>query len=907
MLASLNFIEKFISLPKKNHDVVVNGKTVTKTIFDTTHIAPILTKQGFEVEKIRQFCGEFDSVVVGRIEHVTKHPEATRLNVCMVNINENTENLRQIVCGAQNVTVGMYVAVALPGTQLPVISKADPVKEIDVSQNPITFEIKSSFIRNIKSDGMLCARSELGLSINPDVDGDGIWDLTDDAQGGMPVECLAQKLGYPVFMTLGLEDTLLELSVTPNRPDMLCQQGVARELAAGFRYNQIPYEVKNFSFLKQSGISEIHVRDDASQNSQGQCGTVYFEAYNYLESTTAFFVLIELTRSQVKTPGWLRNLLEPLNQNSINLVVDISNFILVAYAQPNHAFDLDALDAENATHKKLVLRHAKPEETFVSLDGKERKLHEKDCIVSDSTIPQALLGVVGGEYSKITLNTHKIVVEFANPNQALIRHTARRHDKQTVASFMFEKGIDVASRFRAAAEFLALLEHITPAKYCTSLHSKNLENLPVIQTSFPSVWLPLSACDQKNILGTDLISFSMQIEILHSLGFSIKNENDFTLVNVPSWRQNDVVDTPDLVEEFIRVVGIDIIPPVPIEIIATVNNDDAHLPVIQMISNQLCSVGYHEVRGLNFMRSDDYQKLNLSSANALGVPVTILNPVLGDEPFMQTTLVPDLLRKINRNLSYGIKAGQLFLSERTFYQSEKHLDPVETHRFAGVCFGLKDQKTWQNQEPKGWSIHDVMMHMSTIVEPLNLQLNFELMAHNNPFLSSLHPKKRVDIYAMNQSGKVHIGWVGELHPKVQRNYEIDTVDVYVFELNFKHVFQAYLGVGEVKRARYTPPKFPLLSRDFSFILDKDISAKKIEQCIQNALSETLKTVLYASVKDIQIFDVYYGDNIGEQNKSVTFRVILEPQKKTFTENEILIFSNCVSDAIKMQLAGKQRI
>jgi len=931
MLASLNFIEKYVSLPKKTYEICVNNNIIKKTVFETTQIETILTKQGFEVEDKRQFGGEFDSVVVGRIERIEKHPDATRLNICFVNAQE--ESLRQIICGARNVREGMYVAVALPGTKLPSSQSVRPGEAKEV-----TFEITSSTIRNVQSDGMLCARSELGLTVNSDADGDGIWDLSDDAQGGVSEAHLGACLGHPIFITLGLEDTLLDLSVTPNRPDVLSQQGVAREIIAGFTYAQIPFETKAFDiksffpkkdFLNESVHHNINVENilsDVKQNQEGDCGDIKFEAHNYIQEN-AFFVLVELTQSQVHTPGWMRNLLEPLNQNSINLLVDISNFILVANGQPNHAFDLNLIDPENPTHKQLTLRHAHPKECFHGLDGKEHILHESDCVVSDSSQPQALLGVLGGEHSKITHRTTKIALEFANPSQTAVRHTARRHAKQTVASFMFEKGIDIAARFQAAADFVGLLSNSMPehVRYCTSLHSKNSAQQAIVQIDFPQKSILLRSSDQKKILGIELASFSTQLDILSSLGFKVilqnsasndnnkshteSSTNDLSaLIGVPTWRMLDVVGAADLVEECIRIIGIDHVPAVPIEILSTVNNDDFHLSKIKTLCLQLCAIGYHEVIGLNFMRENDWEKLNLLSSDCIGEPVKLLNPIIGDEPLMQTTLIPDLLRKVERNLNFGVKSGQLFCSSRTFI---KNLDPtqhpLETSKIAGICFGEKRSKTWQNTEPEHWTLHDIMKHIDILGQSLNIEVAFQIL-QDHPFNTTLHPKKCVQISVItNDTKSVAFGWLGDLHPKVKRNYGCENTDIYLFELNIDNLLSALPFAKQQRTKTRSLPRFPLISRDFSFIVNESITSEQIENCVQSSLIPIFETELMAKLRNVQVFDIYRGTGVSEGKKSVTFKVVLEPLQKTFTEQEIKTFSVCVVTAIARTFSAEQRV
>lgn len=248
MLVSLNFVEKFITLPKLTTQISVHGKNLEHKFFDLEKISPILTRQGFEVEDARVHGAGLETVVVGRIDKIEPHPTANKLQVCQVNIGK--EELLQIVCGAANARLGLYVAVALIGTKLP---------------NGI--QINSTVLRGVESHGMLCSREELGLPIHSEIDGNGIWEIEVDGQGGKSKEELAHNLGTPLFYALCLYDVILDLAVTPNRPDMLCHEGVARELAAGFQFVKIPFERKNPSFAAHSKVAEQTIKNDAVQNS----------------------------------------------------------------------------------------------------------------------------------------------------------------------------------------------------------------------------------------------------------------------------------------------------------------------------------------------------------------------------------------------------------------------------------------------------------------------------------------------------------------------------------------------------------------------------------------------------------------------------------------------------------------
>jgi phenylalanyl-tRNA synthetase beta chain len=938
MLVSLHFIEKFISLPKIDEEIIVNGKKIKIQKYDLAKICPILTRQGFEVDSVKILGESFYSVVVGKIESAKPHPNANKLQVCMVNVGE--ENLRQIVCGAPNARANLFVAVALPGTKLP---------------NGV--EIKPTIIRDIESHGMLCSREELGLPLNKTLDGEGIWELDVDAQGGKTKQELEKGIGIPLHEVLSLNDVVVEISVTPNRPDILCHEGVARELAAGFNYAKIPFEKRNPYFSNESSVatfvSEEKIKADAVQNSSLKCKDFVFTAENFLNAPTFFMAVDGIHVSH--SPAWLRNLLEALGQTSINNIVDASNYILLAYGQPNHAFDFEKIQSIGGNQKKIVLRHATANENFVGLDGKTRMLHESDCVVSDSKEVIALLGVLGGENSKVSEKTEKIIVEFANPNPVFIRRTSRRHGRQTDASFMFEKGINAAHRFKACSEFFALLAVLSQGKinYLGAVHSKNLESFPILKTEFTNQLIQFTKKDQKRVLGADIVNFENQKEILLSLGFELKKQDDETeIVTVPHWRSHDIVNSADLVEECIRVVGIDSIPAQPIIGPSEVKKDDQHLSFIEKLNSQTASLGYNEIISLHFMRADDFEKCNLNSINSLGEPIALLNPIIGDEPFMHTTLIPDLLRKVSKNLNYGVKNGQLFHSCRTFqnssaqggrvfldngigfklneqlsksidfylaeysfqygfsYSKEKITRPVETPRLAGVIFGVKEEKMWQNSTPTKWSLHDIMSHVQEIGRVTGVALAFEKMTENHslghPVAKALHPGRRVEFFIiLENKEKLPIGWCGEFHPKVLRNYEIDGA-CFGFEINVASLMKASHLQNKFVKKNITTQKFPMVTRDFAFLLDSQVSAKDIQNIVCYSLSDLIKMEIPVNLREAHIFDIYNGKGIPSGKKSVAFKVSLEPLTRTLTEKDIQTVTDKVVVAMEKELKAQLR-
>lgn len=981
---SLRFIERFISLPKEKSDVQVAGRAFSRTFYDVKTVSDLLTRQGFEVEACSIRGEGFDSVVVGKIVSAEPHPNAGKLQVCRVDVGQGEP--RQIVCGAPNARRDLFVAVALPGTLLP-------------APEGKTLEIKPSAIRGVESFGMLCSRAELGLPVNAAVDGTGIWELDVDGQCGKPAQTLQAALGTPVFDALGMRDAILELNVLSNRPDLRSHLGVARELEAGFQLNSIPFEKRNFSF--GGSLAESNLVSMVDKTSSISMRGVELSARNSL-GVGAFFILVDNIRVE-SSPGWMRDLLEGLGQNSVNSVVDASNLILLAYGHPSHAFDFEKLsfNKDSTTHKEIALRMASENEPFVGLDGKERTLATKDCVVADGCIPQAILGVIGGDRSKVEASTTSIVVEIANAHPVAVRRSSRRHGRLTESSMAFEKGIDTTSRFAAACELVALIETLSPTKpqIVGALHSRLEERTEEARSQIPEkflqaklgpaaaqgksvdfsalarlpghpmlenkVWREFVAdltkdhthtlpadCQQK-VLGAELVPPAKALEILTSLGFTISTGAAATVATVrsPHWRWQDIIGVPDLVEEIVRLVGIDQVLAVPLVSASVLTKDDAHTALFERAVDRATHLGYIEVAGFHFMREDELKKLGLGSINALGEPLALLNPIIRDEPLLHTTLLPDLLRKVARNIAYGTKNGQLCHLCRTFQnqnqngervfadngslvglqgalnskipdrlfdyapqaslaysrEADQNGRPAETPRLAGAAFGDKLTKSWQTTESVKWDLHSVIAHVVEICRVMGSRVKVVELPTNHPMAPALHPGRRVAVVSPSANGNDEIlGWIAQVHPKTLRNYDID-VQVVAFELNLKLVRESAESSTQGAKRVILPRRFPSITRDFAFLLQETVSAERLLATVTERLGTLFASGgLPGKLAKIEIFDVYRGKNIPSDKKSVAIGITIEPLERTFNDAEIQKISQSVIEEVTQTLGGELR-
>lgn len=907
MKASLRLCNQFVTLPQKNGD------------FDVTLIKNLLTRHGLEVEGSIQFGKDLSSVVVGKIEKCTRHPQADKLQVCEVNLGSSKT---QIVCGAPNAREGLFVAAALPGSVLPGNKK-----------------ILEAELRGVKSSGMLCSRSELGLPINAEVDGDGIWELHIDAQGGTTEDKLLKNLGKPVLHALDLEDTILDISITPNRPDCLCHEGIAREIYVGLKHANIPCEWKGVTFLSSNGISEKELLEAGLKQNKLSLADVSLQIKNDV-NVPVFFV--GLNQVQVHpSPAWVRNILDVLEVASINNVVDVSNLLLVLYGQPSHAFDWNKLATNPDKSKTISLRHAKNGEAFLGLDKKDKPLQGEDVVVADSQKAHALLGVMGGEESKVDASTQKVIIEFALPNQVNVRRTVRRHGRFTDSAFTFEKGVDKGARWKTAAEFLGLLQKVTPnldvKQQLAGVIQSQCKDWRNEDSSAYQVEFSEKTCEK--VLGTSLVPFAQQKTILENLGFIVSQNK----VTFPSWRRYDSIGTVDLAEEISRIVGVDSIPSTPLPFSAQNTQDDAHWAWFNGLCDQIKTFGYLETSSFHFSKEDDWKKMNFSSPQQLGKPVAMLNPILQDQPLLHTSHIPDLLHKVVHNCNFGQKKGQLYTFGRTFQNldkqgnvvfSETHSQtsntqsletlydysprlgmdfvspqferggkrPVETPRLAGILFGMKEEKEWFNQGAQPWDLYTVIAQIKLMLSSHNLGATFDELPTDHPFRPALHPGQAVGIFMKNQKGTPECkGWLGKVHPKVLRSFGI-SVDCFAFEFNAAAAWQmivenqnqttttGYSGTTETQR-------FPLIERDFAFILEEKHRASDLTQLVKETLEKTKdKSHLQVKVCDVRIFDIYRGGSIADGKKSFALKIILQPLEKTLQEKEIVLFEESVISA-----------
>jgi phenylalanyl-tRNA synthetase beta chain len=792
------------------------------------------------------------------------------------------------------------------------------------------------------------------------------------------------------------------------------------------------------TLLAEAGrTSSATAADSSTQSAQGI--SVIFESKAVFDSTNelnvpAYFVALQGLNPK-PSPGWIRRQLEALEQNSVNDVVDLSNLVLLTFGQPSHAFDFNKL--AGGASARLRLRRAHANEDFVGLDAKARKLHPDDCVVTsggankehsmDQVQAQqvhALLGVIGGEFSKVDESTRSIIVEWANPDPVSVRRTSRRIGRKTDSSFQFEKGLDRAARLFGTAVFLGLLRKLHPqvqlvgvtgifddlellAEGCFSgcaerapdgVHANTEPQIAknhksnTSSNASPTPRLPHLVWTRNQLdtiagtgnHGQSVATWEQQIEILGNLGFrffqppaatsgiaggtelTTTQASQLNAVSVlePHWRSLDIDGTADLCEEIVRVVGIDSIAGIPISGNLESKADDGHLEFLESVASTISKIGYTEVSSFHFMKQDDLERLGLGSMDALGAPVHIINPTLSDEPYMQTSLIPDLLRKVRRNLNSGTPAGRLFHVCRTFqnlnldgkpvlegvtkdasqilmessygpqralaysFEDSAHLRPAETPRLSGAAYGLREAKSWNQPLNREWVVQDFMAQIRDLGLQFGVKLEFRSMNSGEPFAAALHPKKAVSVFAKSVSAKsgtdtaVPIGWIGQLHPRALRAFEIDAT-VFAFELNLAELFRLQRRGRERPVAEFRAHRLPLVRRDFAIVLAAEIDVSEIESSVRKAFSSFVATEApVASTKgtepqageqqprcrlnDFRVFDVYVGEHIAPGKKSVAFEITVEPFIESLSDAVIQRLSHAVVTDLESNLSAVLR-
>ena len=770
-----------------------------------------MTIAGQKVETTTRMDAEIRNVVVGKVLSMKRHENSDHMWVCMVDVGKD-EPL-QIVTGAQNVHEGDLVPAALHNSHL-----------------PGGIHITKGKLRGVESNGMLCSYKELGLTEHdcPEAYADGIWILNDEG-------C---TVGQDINEVIGNDDSIVEFEITNNRPDCYSLIGLARETAAAFNVPMKHHE----PVVKGGAEGDLTALLDVDVQAEDLC----------LRYTARMVRNVKIAPS----PKWMRQRLRSAGIRPINNIVDITNYVMVEYGQPMHAFDYRYVSGD-----KIVVRRAGEDKTLTTLDGNVRSLQPDMLVIADETKPVGLAGIMGGENSEIVDDTVDVVFESANFLGASIRKTALALGMRTDASAKFEKDIDPMLTLPAVNRACELVELLGAGEVMDGV-------IDVLNYVPEAVQLPLEPERINALLGTD-ISREDMIEYLRREEVPVADG----MIQVPSWRP-DLRCMADIAEEVARYYGYNRIETTLMRGATTLGG----YTEAEALENNACaiarSLGYSEIITYSFVSPTVFDNIRLPEDTPLRNAIRIINPLGEDTSIMRTVILPSMLDILARNYAYKNKGVKLYELGRIYLPVEGHDLPDEPKR---LIFGTYGE-------------HEDFFSMKGEIDALLASLNIPAATYvRNTENPSYHPGRCAELRI---DGK-KVGVIGQIHPLVAETYGIGA-EVYAAELDFT-LLQSMAG-GE--RVFHPLPKFPAVARDLALVCDESLTVGELESCITAAAGKLLRK--------INLFDIYRGVGIEPGKKSVAFSLELRADDRTLTDEDSVGVVNKVLEKLEAELHVKLR-
>ncbi len=770
-------------------------KTYIDKPLETMQLDELFTTKSQEVESYQALVNATD-LVVGHVKVCERHPDADKLSVCDVDVGSN---VLQIICGAPNVKQGQFVIVALPGAEL-----------------PGGLKIKKSTIRGVESSGMICSLIELGIESKYHYE-TGIHVIKDSV-----------KAGEDALSALGFKDHVLALDLTPNRGDLLSVLGVAYDVAAML---DLPVEEKTFHVKETSTLNPMDISTDTED-----CLSYYGR------------IIDNLTIKE--SPSWMKARLIGAGVRPINNVVDITNYVMIELGQPLHAFDFDLLGSE-----KIVVRNAKKNETFLTLDDKTRSLTEEDIVITNGEKAVALGGVMGGAETEVTEKTTSILLESAVFNNEKIRKTSHRLDLRSESSMRFERGVDPVRTKKALDMATSLF-----IDYANATVRKGISYFD--NTSHSPKPLELSLSKINSVLGSEY-SLDYVSDILRRLGFEHTIKQDTYLIEVPS-RRFDVLTYQDMIEEIGRISGYDTLPSTLPSTIS-VGKLTPYQQFKRRIRQSLTGLGLHEVITYALRDADsvyDYTRSNHIKAVSVMHPMTELRETLSLTP------INGLLDVVRYNVSRKLDTVHIF-------EIGKHYQPSKETEVLGIAMqGIYHDYSWQTTPEMNF------FTLKGIFEALLKRFSIENVYYEKVSLKNYHPHQTALI---KHEDRV-IGHIGKIHPEEAKR--LDLKDVYVLDVDIEILYELSEPIK-----RYQPlGKYPSVSRDLAIVCDESILAQH--------LIDTIKSHTDSRLKQVRIFDYYVGEHIEEGKKSLALRLQFEDPQKTLETKDIDFVIERIVKALK---------
>ena len=768
-----------------------------------------MTDTGSKVEGYEILGKDIENIIVSRVVKMEKHPDSDHLWICQVDIG--ADELSQIVTGAQNVFEGAIVPAAVP-----------------VAKLPGDLTIKAGKLRGVPSNGMLCSFGELGLDAHdcPGEFADGIWILGEE---------YADRIGCDIRDVMMLNDAVVEFEITSNRPDCLSVIGLAREAGVSFdRPFSLPTPTVKGCGDGDKVENHLSVKIDCPDLCYRYTGRV-----------------VKNVRI-APSPLWLRRRLRAAGVRPINNIVDITNYVMLEYGQPMHAFDAACLDGS-----AITVRRATEGENFRSLDDQDHILNADMMIIADDKKAVALAGVMGGANSEITENTTKVVFESACFNGASVRVTAKKNGMRTESSSRYEKGLDPENTMNGLQRACELVELLGAGDVVDGI-------IDVYPGKAEPTVLPLEVERINKFLGVDLSEDYMK-DVLTKLECKIDGDK----VIVPSFRA-DLTCMNDLAEEIIRIYGYNEIPTGTMCADATRGGRTEKQTFEVALERAMYGMGYSQIHTFSFISPKYYDKIRLPEDSALRKSVVIRNPLGEDTSVMRTTAIPSLLEVVARNNNFSNENVRLFEVASVYYPNENSEQLPEEKKVLTIgAYGNTD-----------------FYALKGVVENVLALARIEKASYvSYSEDATYHPGRCAKVLAADGS---ELGIFGQLHPLTAANYGID-VPVYLAAIDFDALYD-HRG-DEIE---YKPlPKFPATTRDFSFVVDEAVEV--------GTLIATMSRAGGKLVEGVSLFDIYRGPQIGEGKKSVSLRVSLRAADRTLTVEEADKVSAKILGAMEHQL------
>jgi phenylalanyl-tRNA synthetase beta chain len=776
---------------------------------ETTELVAQLTMAGLEVDAVEPVAPDFSGVVVGEIVSAEQHPNADKLRVCQVAGGESDKT--QVVCGAPNARVGIKIPFATVGARL-----------------PGDFKIKKAKLRDVESFGMLCGSDEVGLGEASE----GLWELPDDA-----------PVGTDLREYLSLDDSIIEVDLTPNRGDCLSIRGLARETGV---LNQAPVQEQCCAPVDPVIDDIFNVQLLAPHACSRYAGRI-----------------IRNVNMMAESPMWLQERLRRSGVRCIDPVVDVTNYVMIELGQPMHAFDFSKLEGG------IIVRMAEQDEKLKLLDGSEVKLNADTLVIADQKKAVAMAGIMGGDETAVSSETRDIFLESAYFDPIAIAGRSRAYGMHTDSSHRFERGVDPKLQEVAIERATALLLDIVGGEAGPASAVEEKTHLP------QQAEVTLTRARLQQQLGLSLDDAQVE-EILNRLGLDVQLQpGSGWRCTAPSWRF-DIAIEADLIEEVARIYGYNRLPTstisaeLPIEVAVETQRT---LPPLRQ---QLIGRGYHEAITYCFVDPEVQTYLTPDAESVL-----LANPIASDMSVMRTTLWSGLLPAVRRNLNRQQPRVRLFETGLSFVPADGELK--QRSMIAGAVTGSRTPESWVGQQ-EPVDFYDIKADVEALLQLSYVSDQFQFVAGKHP---ALHPGQCARI---ERNGEL-VGWLGQVHPKVQKALDLSQ-PVFVFEMHLDSVLKDKLpAFGGVS-------KFPEVRRDLALIVDEDISA--------GDLCYTVRQNAGVQLVDLKVFDVYQGKGIENNRKSVALGLTFRDSSRTLAEDEINMAVESVVTALEKQHAASLR-